>query len=548
MVFYPLAIRPSVRAQIDEARAVSKIYIGYDATGRPKRVLSARLEEQCSTVDSILRHKAMPISKITFQKTGCRVGGTVGRAMAGFASVAADGDHGRDGGAAAAAFGKRDETLGETLARMQSGQTLGEHIVSRSRSHRQLSDGGARPPTHGQQQQPPRGSIRPPTSRSRSRSSTRSTRAAAAASAAASPAKKAPASSSSATSPSECSFSSSSSDLLAADMFDPSQDCQAATASLAPPRPVTMAACDAAQVAKSILKVPTQAQSVRQRHQTSAGADNTSAAFDQEEAARCRSRRLRLLAVDRTSSYDRASPSRRRGVGLVSVGGQSAHVPSSITVVSSQSGRHGAATGMHAATGSSTHPNHNAGRNESMDGTLWRGRSMLSSSASRVPPSCRRTAASDANDEDERAKKVAFDTVQIRTYSTILGDHPACSDGPPLSLGWSYDRRLRVCSVDAFESGRAPCRCTGMDDAERLALSRAERRSILRDRLGYSERELREAEHCKFYRQMEREETLHGLKYDALVERVQEVGGSSVRSIRRMRLFATSCRKASPAA
>lgn len=35
-------------------------------------------------------------------------------------------------------------------------------------------------------------------------------------------------------------------------------------------------------------------------------------------------------------------------------------------------------------------------------------------------------------------RKVQFDSLQIRTYPQILGDHPCCSSGLPLSLGWEY--------------------------------------------------------------------------------------------------------------
>ena len=37
-----------------------------------------------------------------------------------------------------------------------------------------------------------------------------------------------------------------------------------------------------------------------------------------------------------------------------------------------------------------------------------------------------------------KAKTVQFDSLQIRTFPQILGDHPCCSRGLPLSLAWEY--------------------------------------------------------------------------------------------------------------
>jgi hypothetical protein len=33
---------------------------------------------------------------------------------------------------------------------------------------------------------------------------------------------------------------------------------------------------------------------------------------------------------------------------------------------------------------------------------------------------------------------VDFGNVQIREYTQVIGDHPSCSSGCPLSLGWDY--------------------------------------------------------------------------------------------------------------
>lgn len=49
-----------------------------------------------------------------------------------------------------------------------------------------------------------------------------------------------------------------------------------------------------------------------------------------------------------------------------------------------------------------------------------------------------------------RTKRVSFAQVHIREYSTILGDHPCCQSGPPLSLGWDHSG-TRVVEIDDFE-------------------------------------------------------------------------------------------------
>jgi len=47
--------------------------------------------------------------------------------------------------------------------------------------------------------------------------------------------------------------------------------------------------------------------------------------------------------------------------------------------------------------------------------------------------------------------KVSFSHVSIREYSRVVGDNPSVCCGPPLSLGWKYNKRGRT-DIDTFEA------------------------------------------------------------------------------------------------
>jgi len=68
---------------------------------------------------------------------------------------------------------------------------------------------------------------------------------------------------------------------------------------------------------------------------------------------------------------------------------------------------------------------------------------------------------------------VTFTDIHIREYTQVLGDHPCCSLGPPVSLGWEYRTCANV-SLDYYEVTRVPRR-----SRRDLRLSWEDRRSIL---------------------------------------------------------------------
>lgn len=50
--------------------------------------------------------------------------------------------------------------------------------------------------------------------------------------------------------------------------------------------------------------------------------------------------------------------------------------------------------------------------------------------------------------------RVSFSHVSIREYSRVVGDNPCVCCGPPLALGWKYNRRGRT-DIDTFEAAKS---------------------------------------------------------------------------------------------
>mmetsp|Transcript_7343 Transcript_7343/g.21346 ORF Transcript_7343/g.21346 Transcript_7343/m.21346 type:complete len:271 (+) Transcript_7343:228-1040(+) len=86
---------------------------------------------------------------------------------------------------------------------------------------------------------------------------------------------------------------------------------------------------------------------------------------------------------------------------------------------------------------------------------------------------------------------VSFGNCEIRTYLQVLGDHPCCTEGCPIQLGWSYTEEKSV-KVDDYESlfhsssfSSSLSSCHSEDGtstrqrSQELRLTPEERRSIL---------------------------------------------------------------------
>lgn len=75
-----------------------------------------------------------------------------------------------------------------------------------------------------------------------------------------------------------------------------------------------------------------------------------------------------------------------------------------------------------------------------------------------------------------RRNNLSFQSVEVREYSQVLGDHPCCQSGLPLSLGWDYDADATIHDVDEYETHRESQRVKSRKD---MKLDCEERREIL---------------------------------------------------------------------
>jgi hypothetical protein len=135
----------------------------------------------------------------------------------------------------------------------------------------------------------------------------------------------------------------------------------------------------------------------------------------------------------------------------------------------------------------------------------------------------------DSEINNTQKKSVHFNTIHVRTYNTILGDHPCCTNGLPLALGWDY-RDDGTLSIDEYELQKRgmgmgashACRISKLDCNARKRILRGihsatnedskseetlgdliEEEARKKDEKRYSEMELRRAER-KLYRERQR--------------------------------------------
>ena len=110
-------------------------------------------------------------------------------------------------------------------------------------------------------------------------------------------------------------------------------------------------------------------------------------------------------------------------------------------------------------------------------------------------------------------RKVQFGTVIINEHPIIVGCNPAVSSGVPLSIDWERISQ-RVMSIHDFETIREPDR---VEDHSMLLKDSTDRYYILQN-LGYSYKEMREAEKAvdmiRKFRQQSYEESEYDIYMD----------------------------------
>jgi hypothetical protein len=91
------------------------------------------------------------------------------------------------------------------------------------------------------------------------------------------------------------------------------------------------------------------------------------------------------------------------------------------------------------------------------------------------------------SDSSNEQKRVYFGNLEMRKYEIVLGDHPDCSSGPPVAIGWEYSPAETI-SVDQYEALKP--RRRSMDQLE---LNYFVRKQMLRRNAGVSDEEMRQS-------------------------------------------------------
>ena len=107
------------------------------------------------------------------------------------------------------------------------------------------------------------------------------------------------------------------------------------------------------------------------------------------------------------------------------------------------------------------------------------------SSCSKETAMCTLPSSGSNSNKSSHKRTVSFDFVKIRSYQQTMGDNPAVSYGPPISLDWDFEEHDCV-DVDVYERTRGLHR-RGM---RQMVLSYYQRKSFLAREYGFTEEEL----------------------------------------------------------
>ena len=97
--------------------------------------------------------------------------------------------------------------------------------------------------------------------------------------------------------------------------------------------------------------------------------------------------------------------------------------------------------------------------------------------------------------DDKTKKHVSFGTIHIRYHLQTLGDHPAVTFGPPLSLDWKYKDEMSSFPINDLVETEVRKSTTSSSPSSRgegkqLLISSMVRRNILLDEYGFSESDI----------------------------------------------------------
>ncbi|KAL3803807.1 hypothetical protein HJC23_003969 [Cyclotella cryptica] len=101
--------------------------------------------------------------------------------------------------------------------------------------------------------------------------------------------------------------------------------------------------------------------------------------------------------------------------------------------------------------------------------------------------------------------KVTFTHVTVREYCLECGDNPSVTAGPPLSLGWEYNKKGTI-DIDSFEADKL-CKIRG----ECRRLSAEERENLLVNVGGHSHRRVLSSQYDAHLAHQKRWETIDNL-------------------------------------
>lgn len=80
-----------------------------------------------------------------------------------------------------------------------------------------------------------------------------------------------------------------------------------------------------------------------------------------------------------------------------------------------------------------------------------------SSSCSLSSTTCTTTDSKSTKSSKQERKTVSFQSLEIRTFHRVLGDHPCCNTGLPITFGWNPVEESKI-HLEEYETSRSPRR------------------------------------------------------------------------------------------